>query len=66
MVYQGGMAPRTNVGHNVYTASNEPGDWCVELHSEMTYLNTIPDVVTIEILSLIIAFEILLYIFRAL
>ena len=51
MVYQGGMAPRTDVGYNVYTASNEPPDWCVELHSEMTYLNTIPDVVTIEILS---------------
>lgn len=54
MAYQGGLSPRTEVGHQIYTASDEPGNWCVELHSEMTYLNTIPDVVTtFEILSLL-------------
>lgn len=48
MDYVGGAAPRKVVGKDVYTASDEPPDICIEGHNEMAYMPKWPDVVCVN------------------
>ena len=45
MEYIGGAAPRKQVSDDVYTASEEPPEICIEPHNEMAYMHIWPDVV---------------------
>ena len=45
MEYIGGAAPRKQVSDDVYTASDEPPEICIEPHNEMAYMHIWPDVV---------------------
>ena len=44
--YVGGTAPRTDLGHGVYTATDLPADTTVMIHQEMTYLDNAPDYIS--------------------
>ena len=45
--YVGGTAPRTELGRGVYTATDLPPDTTVMIHQEMSYLDDVPDYVSL-------------------
>lgn len=45
--YSGGLGHKSHKAKNVMTAGDEPKEYSIELHNEMAYLPTWPDIVTL-------------------